>query len=81
MKKNNMTEKQIEKIADLVVEKLVKLQQNGEIYLGLAQEDLILSEIARLTTLLSSHEEQEHYEAAAIILNKIKHLENKLKNL
>lgn len=76
-----MTDEQIQKIADLVVEKLVKLQQNGEIYLGLAQEDLILSEIARLTTLLSSYEEQEYYEAAAIILNKIKYLENKLKNL
>jgi len=76
-----MTDEQMEIIADLVVQKLVKLQQEGEIYLGLAQEDLILSEIARLTTLLSSYEEQEHYEAAAIIHNKIKHLENKLKNL
>ena len=76
-----MTEKEMEKIANLVVQKLVKLQQNGEIYLGLAQEDLILSEIARLTTLLSSYENEEHYEAASIIYNKIKHLENKLKNL
>ena len=59
----------------------IRDRQEGEIYLGLAQEDLILSEIARLTTLLSSYEEDEHYEAAAIILNKIKHLEKKLKNL
>ena len=76
-----MTEKEMEKIANLVVRKLIKLQKDGEIYLGLAHEDLILSEIARLTTLLSSYEEDEHYESAAIILNKIKHLENKLKNL
>ena len=76
-----MTEEEMENIANLVVQKLVKLQQNGEIYLGLAQEDLILSEIARLTTLLSSYEDEEHYEAAAIIHNKIKYLENKLKNL
>ena len=76
-----MTAEQMEIIADLVVQKLVKLQQEGEIYLGLAQEDLILSEIARLTTLLSSYEEEKHNETNAIISNKIKHLEKKLKNL
>ena len=69
-----MTDEQMEIIADLVVQKLVKLQQEGEIYLGLAQEDLILSEIARLTTLLSSYEEEEHYEAAAIIPVSYTHL-------
>ena len=71
----------MENIANLVVQKLVKLQQNGEIYLGLAQEEVLLAEIARLTTLLSMYESREQYEAAAIIHNKIKHLESKLKNI
>ena len=76
-----MTEKEMENIANLVVQKLVKLQQNGEIYLGLAQEEVLLAEIVRLTTLLSMYESREQYEAAAIIHNKIKHLESKLKNI
>jgi protein-arginine kinase activator protein McsA len=76
-----MTEEEIETIADLVVQKLVKLQQDGEIYLGLAREEVLLAEIARLTTLLSMYEEREQYEAAAIIHNKIKNLESKLNNL
>jgi len=76
-----MTDEQMENIADLVVQKLVKLQQDGEIYLGLAREEVLLAEIARLTTLLSMYEEREQYEAAAIIHNKIKNLESKLNNL
>ena len=62
-----MTEEEIETIAKLVVQKLVKLQQDGEIYLGLAREEVLLAELARLTTLLSMYEEREQYEAAAII--------------
>ena len=73
-----MTEEEMENIANLVVQKLVKLQQDGEIYLGLAQEEVLLAEIARLTTLLSMYESREQYEAASIIHNKIKHLESKL---
>jgi len=76
-----MTEEEIETIAKLVVQKLVKLQQDGEIYLGLAREEVLLAELARLTTLLSMYEEREQYEAAAIIHNKIKNLESKLKNI
>ena len=44
-------------------------------------EEVMLSEIARLMTLLSAYEEKEQYEKAAIINGKIKHIENKLKNL
>ena len=54
-------------------------------YFGMQQnasdEEVLLSELARLTTLLSSYEEREQYEKAAIINGKIKHIENKLKNL
>ena len=76
-----MTEEEMENIANLVVQKLVKLQQNGEIYLGLAQEEVLFAEIARLTTLLSMYEAREQYEAASIIHNKIKNLESKLRKI
>jgi protein-arginine kinase activator protein McsA len=51
------------------------MQQNA------SDEEVLLSELARLMTLLSSYEEREQYEKAAIINGKIKHIENKLKNL
>ena len=82
------------RIADLVVEKLVEKQKEYDEQfhaqlkntmqdnLGNArpvtEEELILSEIARLMTLLSSYEENDEFEKAAIIHNKIKKLENKL---
>lgn len=43
------------------------------------QEEIILGEIARLMTMLDLHVQNEDYEKAAIIKNKINHLENKLK--
>lgn len=45
-----------------------------------SQEELLLAEIARLMTLLSQYEEKEEYEKAAIVQNKIRILEDKLKN-
>lgn len=45
-----------------------------------SQEELLLAEIARLMTLLSQYEEKQEYEKAAIIHNKIKVLENRLKD-
>jgi hypothetical protein len=44
-------------------------------------EEILLAEIDRLMTLLSSYEESEQYDKAAIIHNKIKILENKLNKL
>jgi protein-arginine kinase activator protein McsA len=46
-----------------------------------SEEELMLAEIARLMTLLSSYEDRELYEKAAIINRKINHLKNKLNNL
>lgn len=50
-------------------------------YRQVTNEEVLLSEIARLMTLLSAYEEKEQYEKAAIIKRKIEHLENKLKEL
>ena len=46
-----------------------------------SEEELILAEIARLMTLLSSYEENEQYEKAAIVHDKLKILEDKLNKL
>ena len=44
-------------------------------------EELLIAELARLTTLLYIYEEKEQYEKAKIIENKIKIVTNKLNNL
>jgi protein-arginine kinase activator protein McsA len=46
-----------------------------------SDEEVLLAELARLITLLSSYEEREQYEKAAIIKNKIEKIENKLNKL
>ena len=84
-----------EQVADRVFKLLVKKQQEwdqqytseiqdmfNEGHVKMIDEDeLLLAEIARLMTLLSSYEESEQYDKAAIIHNKIKILENKLNKL
>jgi protein-arginine kinase activator protein McsA len=44
-------------------------------------EQLLLSELARLMTLLTAYEENEQYEKAAIVNNKIQKIQNKLSKL
>jgi protein-arginine kinase activator protein McsA len=84
-----------EKVADRVFKLLIKKQQEwdqqftsevqdmfNEGHVKMVNEDeLLLAEMARLMTLLSSYEESEQYDKAAIIHNKIKILENKLNKL
>jgi hypothetical protein len=92
-----MTEKEIEKLAELITDKLIAKQQeydeqfhidlqetmmkDGGYIRQLSTEELLLAEIARLMTLLSSYEDKEQYEKAAIIKNKIDKLKTKLENL
>ena len=89
-----MTDKQMEKLANLVVNKLlakqqeydeqfhVDLQETMQDNMGnarhVSQEELLLAELARLMTLLSSYEDKEQYEKAAIIKGKIDHLKKML---
>ena len=84
-----------EQVADRVFKLLIKKQQEwdqqftsevqdmfNEGHVKMVNEDeLLLAEMARLMTLLSSYEESEQYDKAAIIHNKIKILENKLNKL
>ena len=92
-----MTDKEIDKLADLIADKLIAkqreydeqfhidlqetMEKEGGFIRQVSEEELILAEIARLMTLLSSYEDRELYEKAAIINRKINHLKNKLNNL
>jgi len=66
-------------LADLVMAKI--LEKYGDISpltLLANEEELMVSELARLNTILAMLEEKEEYRKAAIIMNKIKRIENKL---
>ena len=92
-----MTDKEIEKLAELITDKLIAKQKeydeqfhidlqetmikDGGFVRQVPEEELLLAEIARLMTLLSSYEDREQYEKAAIIKNKIDKLKNKLDEL
>jgi len=97
MKKNNMTDKEIEKLANLISDKLIAKQReyDEQFHVDLqetmtdnlssirqvSEEELLLSEIAKLMTLLSSYETREQYEKAAITKNKLDQLKNRLDEL
>lgn len=73
---DNISDEQLNRLADLIVDRLLEkqkeLDQEAE-----AQEHQI-AELARLTTLLQIYEEQEQYEKAHMIMNKIKKLQKRL---
>jgi hypothetical protein len=92
-----MTEKEIDKLADLIADKLIAKQKeyDEQFHIDLqetmtdgfgnirriSEEELLLSEIAKLMTLLSSYEAREQYEKAAIVKNKLDQLKNRLDEL
>ena len=81
-----MTERELNYLADKIVDKIVdKFFKSGEFEIeevnNINQEQILLGEIARLMTLLSSYEEKEEYERAAIIKRKIEILENHIRKL
>jgi len=92
-----MTDKEIEKLANLISDKLIAKQReyDEQFHVDLqetmtdnlssirkvSEEELLLSEIAKLMTLLSSYETREQYEKAAITKNKLDQLKNRLDEL
>ena len=54
------------------------VDENTNLEFGvITQDEIIIEEIANLNKRLKQLESQESYEAAAIVVNKIKHLKNK----
>ena len=89
-----MTESEMNRIAEMVVDKIIARQkaydeefkaeiqgmvdENAEIEFGTITEDeIIAEELIKLNSRLAQLEDNEDYEAAGIVANKIKHLKNK----
>lgn len=78
-----MTDDEIEKIAQRVAYLLYQKAQRDFVYEVPEedQEQFLLAELAKAMTLLDAYLEKEQYDKCAIIQNKIKRIENKLKRL
>ena len=71
----------IDQLAELVFRKII--ERYGPIYplqFGLDNEEILIGELARLNTVLSMLEEREQYEKCLIVKNRIRNIENRLKN-
>jgi protein-arginine kinase activator protein McsA len=78
-----MTDKDIEKIAQRVAQLLYEKAHADLSFVppNEDEEQVLLAELARLMTLLSSYLEKEEYQKCAVIQNKIKRIETKLNKL
>ena len=89
-----MTESEMNKIAEMVVDKIIARQKaydeefkaeiqemvdgDAEVEFGtITEEEIIAEELIKLNSRLAQLEDNEDYEAAGIVANKIKHLKNK----
>jgi len=96
MKYDNIDDDMLDTIADLVLDKLLYRMKNevhamspmsindiikGRVPFKETNEEFLISELARLMTLLNMYEEKEEYMKAAVIKNKLKIIQNKLDNL
>ena len=89
-----MTDKELNRLAELLFEKIMERQDAFDTQYheqveammekgfmqehGLSQEEFFVGELARLQTILSIYEDKEEYEKAAIILKKIRKIAKKL---
>ena len=81
-----MTHEELKTLARLVAEeifKLIELKQLDEMFIDSLDDpyELLIAELARLMTLLTSYENSEQYEKAAIIKNKIDKLQKQIEKL
>ncbi len=92
---NIMTEKQMNRLADIIIAKLKIVQEEWdqdfhssiEDYmkvgfhedLRLTEEELLIGELARLQTLMMLYENKEEYEKAAVLLRKVNEIKDKLR--
>ena len=72
----------IDQLSELVFQRIII--KYGDIYplnFTTDQEEILVGELARLQTQLNMLEDRQEYEKCAIIKNRIRNIENKLKNL
>lgn len=88
--KDNMTDKQLNKLADIITTKLVSNVKSMQEFvddiekantidmLNLDEEVLLLGEVARLYTIMDSCKQDEMYEKCAVIKEEIDKVKEKL---
>lgn len=75
-------EQNMDQLTDLVFKKLI--EKYGPIYplnFGMDNEEILISELARLNTILCMLEETEQFEKCAMVQNRIRNIEATLKNV
>ena len=77
-----MTEKELDYLADKISKQIIdKLFESGDLEITqfppATDEEIMVAELARLMTLMSTYEDKEEYEKAAIIKRKIERLQTK----
>ena len=77
-----MTEKELDYLADKIATKIIEtLFDSGDLEITqfptATDEEIMVAELARLMTLMSTYEDKEEYEKAAIIKRKIERLQTK----
>ena len=93
--KTKMTNKELEKLAELLFDKLMERQEEYDIEfeqnvqdmfkagfaaeLKLTEEELMIGELARLQTLMMLYENKEEYEKAAVLLKKVNDIKKRLR--
>ena len=77
-----MTDEQIEQLAQRVARIILnKLHEGLILEMQPDKEEELLAELAKCMTLLHKYLDLEQYEKCEVLKNKIKTIENKLKNL
>jgi len=81
-----MNDEQIKRLAKLVAGEVIKqleIREMDNILMETMSQpyELLIAELARLMTLMTTYEETEQYEKAAIIKNKIDRLQKQLEKL
>ena len=91
----NMTQRELEKLANLLFDKLMERQEEYDrefeesvqdmfkagftAKLELTEEELMIGELARLQTLMMLYENKEEYEKAAVLLKKVNDIKKRLR--
>ena len=74
-------EENLDQLTELVFRRLI--EKYGPIYplnFGINKEEILVSELARLNTILCMLEETEQFEKCAMVQNRIRNIEATLKN-
>ena len=74
--------RRLDLLTELVFKRLI--ERYGPIYplnFGMDNEEILVSELARLNTILCMLEDTEQYEKCMIVKNRIRNIENKLKKM